>query len=217
MKQDNFDEIINNFLKLANPEHRYSSFDYCYNYFFTVDDLTKDMEKSCLELAFYLTSWGMFRGSSFLLQKSAKHFVKTVEYINSLDKNIWEIDVDKYNYENINKIIEIYNKIDKISVIGWSRSLTLVTKILLGVFGFVPAYDQYFCDTFRTISKGKCGFRSFNKESLTIIKKFYDQNKDKIDSISNKTFTYDFKTRKKTSIKYTKAKIIDMYGFSLSI
>ena len=216
MKQENFDEIINKYLNLANPEHRYSSFDYCYNYFFTVEDLTKDMEKSCFELAFYLASWGMFRGSSFLLQKSARHFVKTIEYVNSLDKNIWEIDVDKYNYENINKIIEIYNKIDKIAVIGWSRSITLVTKILLGVFGFVPAYDQYFCDAFRTLSKGKCGFRSFNKESLNIINDFYNQNNEKIDTISNKTFTYDFLTGEKTNIKYTKAKIIDMYGFSLS-
>jgi hypothetical protein len=86
MKQNDIEEIVGKFISLRNAEHRYSSFDYCYNYFYKNSDLTKDMEKSCFELAFYLASWGMFRGSSFLLQKSAKYFVKTVEYINSLEK-----------------------------------------------------------------------------------------------------------------------------------
>ncbi|EKM28037.1 hypothetical protein VCHENC02_6024, partial [Vibrio harveyi] len=37
-----------------------------------------DMEKSCLALGFYLASWGMFRGSSFMLEKSAKNFENLV-------------------------------------------------------------------------------------------------------------------------------------------
>ena len=69
-------------------DHRFKSFDYCYNYFVTNSDLTLDIEKSCLTLGFYLASWGMFRGSSFLLQKSAKHFQPTIEYIATLDKKI---------------------------------------------------------------------------------------------------------------------------------
>jgi len=216
MKQNNFEETIGKFTKLGIPEHRYSSFDYCYNYFLKENDLTKDMEKSCFELAFYLASWGMFRGSSFLLQKSAKYFIKTIEYVNSLDKELWKIDVNDYNDEIIDKLLEIYNKLDKLVVEGWSRSITLVTKIMLGIFGFVPAYDEYFCKSFRIIANGKCGFRSFNKESLNIIKEFYDLNKNPINKLSNKIFTYDFITGKRTNINYPKAKIIDMYGFIYS-
>jgi hypothetical protein len=204
-------------MNLGKPEHRYSSFDYCYNYFYAIDDLTSDMEKSCFELAFYLASWGMFRGSSFLLQKSAKYFIKTIEYINSVEKKLWKIDVDNYDDIIIDKLIEIYNKLDKLVVEGWSRSITLVTKIMLGVFGFVPAYDEYFCESFRKITKSKCGFRSFNKESLNIIKDFYNCNNVSINKLSNETFTNDFISGNKTSIKYPKAKIIDMYGFTLSL
>ena len=217
MKQDNFEEIVGKYLALGNHEHRYTSFDYCYNYFLTEKDLTKDIEKSCFELAFYLASWGMFRGSSFLLQKSAKYFVKTIEYINELDKNIWSIDVSEYNDSNIEKLIEIYEKLDKLVIEGFSRSITLITKIMLGVFGFVPAYDDYFCKSFREISDGRCGFRKFNKKSLNVIKKFYDTNNKKINELANRTFTFDFISGNKTNIKYPKAKIIDMYGFSLSI
>jgi hypothetical protein len=216
IKQNNIEEFVGKFLSLGKSDHRYASFDYCYNYFYTTTDLTKDMEKSCFELAFYLASWGMFRGSSFLLQKSSKYFIGTIEYLNSLDKKIWEIDVNNYDDMVIDRLIEIYKKLDKLVVEGSSRSITLVTKIMLGVFGFVPAYDKYFCESFRKISNGKCGFRSFNTESLKLIKEFYDANNDSIDKLSNGNFTYDFISGNKTNIKYKKAKIIDMYGFTMS-
>jgi len=62
--------------------------------------------------------------------------------------------------------------------------LTLITKILLGVFGFVPAFDNYFCDTFRNIAVGKCGFRTLNDNSLSFIKSFYQANNESIDNLS---------------------------------
>jgi hypothetical protein len=213
MRQYNIEDVVGNYLDLGKPEHRYSSFDYCYNYFHTDDDLTKDMEKSCFVLSFYLASWGMFRGSSFLLQKSAKYFVKTIEYINSLEKSLWKIDVDNYNDANIDKLIGIYKTLEELVVEGQSRSVTLVTKMMLGIFGFVPAYDDYFCESFRKITK--CGFRAFNKESLKVIENFYICNKEVINKLSKKIFTYDFISGEKTKVNYPKIKIIDMYGFSL--
>lgn len=55
------------------PNQRYSSFDYCYNYFYSfykvnkISELAneKNLQNSCLQLGFYLASWGMFRPSSF--------------------------------------------------------------------------------------------------------------------------------------------------------
>ncbi|MDR2923493.1 MAG: hypothetical protein LBU85_09160 [Treponema sp.] len=216
MKQNNFESIISKYTTDNTPEQRYSSFDYCYNYFFANNNLVKDIEKSCFELAFYLASWGMFRGSSFLLQKSARYFVKTIEYVNSLDKSIWELDVNKYDDINIDKLIEIYRKLEELIIENDNRPITLITKIMLGIFGFVPAYDNYFCKTFKEIAKEKCNFYSFNKTSLKIIKEFYDYNENAINKLSNKIFTYDFLTGKSTNIKYPKAKIIDMYGFAYS-
>lgn len=215
MKEYSIEYIVSEFKTKSAPEDRYTSFDYCYNYFRTTNDLTADIEKSCLTLGFYLASWGMFRGSSFLLQKSVKHFQPTIEYIASLDKLSWAIDVDCYNDENIETIIKIYNDIKHHLIKNGNSDLTLITKILLGVFGFVPAFDDFFCDTFRKIFNGQCGFRRLNSKSLLIIRSFYESNKQMIDKLSHETYTTAFATKQKTLINYPKAKIIDMYGFTI--
>ena len=215
MIRTDIEPTIQEFKSKSNANDRYSSFDYCYNYFLTADDLKKDMEKSCLTLGFYLASWGMFRGSSFILQKSAKYFEPTINYISTLDRSFWKIDVDNYNDQNIESIVTIYKEIKERLILNGNADLTLITKILLGVFGFVPAFDNYFTEVFRRISDGQCGFRRVNKHSLGIIKSFYEGNQSTIDNLSSQTFTTDFITGEKTTINYPKAKIIDMYGFTI--
>lgn len=207
-------EVVNQFLSLRDVNHRYASFDYCFNYFQTTPCYTDDMEKSCMVLGFYLASWGMFRGSSFLLQKSARHFMPFIEYIEALDSSAWGIDADSYNHSTIEQILEIYKKTAEIIIPGKQKVITLTTKILLGIFGFVPAYDSYFCDTFRGLYSGRCAFRRFNKESLFCISDFYQENSTVINALSDKTFTLDFTKGITADIHYSKAKIIDMYGFA---
>lgn len=216
IKQTDIELVIKDFKEKSKPDDRFTSFDYCYNYFRTTNDLTVDIEKSCLVLGFYLASWGMFRGSSFLLQNSVSHFKPTILYINSLDESVWDIDIDNYDDKNIELIINIYMQIKKLLIPNKNTDLTLVTKVLLGVFGFIPAFDKKFCDTFRLIYEGQCGFRRVNKVSLGFILNFYQENKSSIDNLSNNTFTTDFLSGKKTKINYPKAKIIDMYGFNKS-
>lgn len=201
----------------ADLDHRYRSFNYCYNYFYRNKGyLTKDLEKSCLVLGFYLASWGMFRGASFLLQKSARHYQRTIEYIDSLYNKapyLWQIDVDQYS-SNIDSIMCIYEQIKKkLSVPNTKQHSTLATKVMLGIFGFVPAYDRYFRGAFHDIFVPTCGFTKFNEQSLGCIKEFYEANRDVIDRLSSSIHTIDFPTGGKTEIKYPKAKIIDMYGF----
>ncbi len=201
------------------PTDRYSSFDYCYHYFHPSSsrDYLNDIEKSCLVMGFYLASWGMLRGSSFLLNKSAKYYENIIRYISELDKQMWEIDVDKYNEENIDCICSIYKDIKHLIVENGNSHLILVTKIMLGVFGFIPAFDNYFGKSFRSIFEGECGFRSVNKKSLNYIRTFYENNKDEIDNYSNTIHVTDFCTGKESNLNYKKAKIIDMYGFTKSL
>ncbi len=208
--------IINDFQNHNEPTQRYCSFDYCYNYFLSTssEGLIKDIEKSCLVLGFYLASWGMLRASSFLLGKSCKHYQPLIVYISTLERNIWDIDVDNFSEENIETIINIYHEIKGLVINDKNADLTLVTKIMLGVFGFIPAYDRFFQNTFREISKGECGFRAVNKKSLICIQYFYEANKHEIDRLASNIFTTDFLTGEKTKINYPKSKIIDMYGFT---
>jgi hypothetical protein len=84
------------------PTERYASFDYCYNYFQSFREQQnipglaspEQMQTSCLQIAFYLASWGMLRASSFLLRKSAKYYEPLIEGIVQFPQNIWDIDVD---------------------------------------------------------------------------------------------------------------------------
>lgn len=212
-------KVVNTFQKKRDSYGRYASFDYCYNYFHPSNgiNLRFDIEKSCMSLGFYLASWGMFRGSSFILSKSAKNFEPLIEYIEELPNKAWEIDANNFDVENIEFLIEIYNNIKELLIPDKKAHLTLVTKIMLGVFGSVPAYDQFFKKTFGNIFKGKCGFTRFNKSSLKCIAEFYKSNEAVIQNLSNDSKIFEFKSGKTGNLNYTRSKIIDMYGFTKSL
>lgn len=215
-KQDDICEMITIFQADTAPTDRYSSFDFCYHHFHpsTSRNNKDDIEKSCLAIGFYLASWGMLRGSSFLLNKSAKYYEKLVIYLSGLNAGVWEIDVDNYNSENIDLICSIYKEIKELIIENGNQHLTLVTKIMLGVFGFIPAFDNYFSESFRGIFNGECGFRSVNKKSLNCIRIFYENNKEEIDNYSKAIKITEFSGGNKSTLNYKKAKIIDMYGFT---
>jgi hypothetical protein len=61
---------------------RFRSWEYCYKCFHDArNNPDADVDYLCLHLAFYLASWGMYRGSSFLLQKDYKVHKKVVKEI----------------------------------------------------------------------------------------------------------------------------------------
>jgi hypothetical protein len=202
--------------------HRDASFDYCYNYFnlSTKDDISNDLEKGCLVIYYYLASWGMLR-NSFLLNKSWKHFLPLLKYLaekKSEDTRPWSIDVNSYNEENIEILKEVYNDIKKL-VIPFKKEkieythLTLITKIMLGIFGNIPAFDTYFVLSLKTMFPKECGFTVVNEQSLNCIKKFYLANENDINNLSSNKYTIDILSEGTTTLNYTKAKIIDLYGF----
>lgn len=195
------------------PLARYASFDYCFNYFQEkykngkIEEIAypANIQNSCLQLGFYLASWGMYRGSSALLQKSVKVFEPLIKYI-AEDCGVWDIDVDMYNEENIQKLIKCRKKIEERLALNQKNMDTLVTKIMLGVFGNVPAFDQYF------IKGSKLG--AFGEDSLGEISRFYTERKTLIDANAKKITTFEYSVGEKgNGRQYTKAKIIDMIFF----
>jgi len=211
---------IHSFLDEFNEDRdvfdREASYDFCYNYFrnFYEDNCIEkiysldNLEVSCLQLAFYLASWGMYRGSSKLFQKSIKVYEEIIKEI-SKEHSLWEIDVDNYDKNNIYAILKFKIKIEKsLEVYGINASDTLTTKIIMGFFGCVPAFDYYF--------KKGLKVKTLNKNSLTEIKEFYDKNCNVIDLFyGDENFkTFDV-TTKDTRFNYKKAKIIDMIGYIL--
>ena len=197
------------------PKERYSSFDYCFNYFQSFKNKNeiadvKNLEASCLHLGFYLASWGMLRGSSFLLEKSIAYLKDIIIFIANFDKNIWSIDLE-YEKEDIELLLNF--KKELIKKFGNNKnkfSDTLITKIMLGVFGNVPAYDNYF-----KIFLEDNGFdKTFNKKSLSQLNELYKGSRELIYRQAINTKTFNFLLERKSKLSYTRAKIIDMIGFS---
>lgn len=121
-----------------NPHHRYKSWEHCYKYFCLKDP---EPNYACLHLAFYLASWGMYRGSSFLLDRDYQIHLPIVGRLlterNSLQgKGVLEIE------EKTDHIFELIAWIEKQYDVPPTD--TLVTKILLGTLACTPAYDINF-------------------------------------------------------------------------
>jgi hypothetical protein len=195
------------------PTGREASFDFCYNYFQAFRKrnaieaivASENVELSCLQLGFYLASWGMLRGSSPLLGFSSKHYQQLLENLVRFDPAIWAIDVPDYaDPAKVSLLIECGKMIEKDLK---HDSHILRTKVMLGVFGNVPAFDGNFCLPGFGVGKNA----TFCEQTLGNILRFYSANQMEIDS--HKIPTLDFPTGKPTSLLYPRAKIIDMVGY----
>ncbi|MEI7961121.1 MAG: hypothetical protein WCI04_02185 [archaeon] len=218
-----FNKNVAEFYKSINSvsDHRYKSWEHCHNFFLKImgNALTdKDLDLAQLHLAFYLASWGMYRGSSFILQKDYTIFKNTVEII--LDKKyalLWnieknltekskmidlfvelygELDIEFKNiresvkrHPDVNKSKRYLNKIEKISS-------TLITKVILGTIGCIPAYDRYFIEGLKLENIQQ----KFNpNKSFSKMLEIYSANKKEIDTLCNQF------------AGYVPMKILDMY------
>jgi hypothetical protein len=200
---------IAEYLGARSPADRYASFDYCFNYFqaFREERRIRDLaapsalQMSCLQLAFYLASWGMYRGSADLLRRSVRHLVPLVRLIAAAPEAVWHADADDYSGPVRALIIDTAN--DLRGLLSGGMSDTLVTKVMLGVFGCVPAFDT----NFRTGAR----LGGLGHASLEWVGRFYRENAEVIDR--HRVPTIDFDTGLPTTRRYTRAKVIDMVFF----
>lgn len=212
-------ELITKYHSLTtiDPHHRYKSWEHCYNFFkkhaYLLDD-EEVFDRACLHLAFYLASWGMLRGGSFLLQKDYRihnYFLRGVVQ-DSRFKGFLEMNsiLEKENLYEINHLIDATIKAytDNITIVnGQEKRLelsdTLISKILLGVYGNVPAYDRYFKQGLRIHGISQ----QLNRRSLLEIVDFYKCYRDDFDNCIQK-FSKD-------GVDYTPMKLVDMYFWQI--
>ncbi len=190
-------QCINQFynVTLDTPNARFLSWEHCYTMFQVNKNNCdeKNIDFLSLHLAFYLASWGMYRGSSFLLQKDYKIHKPVLQIL--LDEKyipLWNIQVTEIVketnlnlLEDINKKIRNYYASTSPSFNGRTNNATdtLVTKILLGTLGCVPAYDRYYTNTVKkySISNGE-----FNRKSICDLANYYIQNIEKFEEVRYK-------------------------------
>lgn len=191
--------------------NRYASFDYCFNHFQEAREagdtsrLADDdrRQASCLQLGFYLASWGMLRGSSGLLWRSSAGLAPVLKQIASEPTSIWDLDAHSYA-DDADEVYDLSKRVRAgFKDAGVRASDTLVTKTMLGVFGCVPAFDRYFRMGF--------GPATLSPKTLKKIGVFCRENQEEIDVA--RVFTLDFVTEQETKRRYSRAKVIDMVFF----
>lgn len=140
-----------------------------------------NLQASCLQIGFYLASWGMFRNSP-LLDKSSRFYEPLVRSIAAAERSLWTLDVPQYGDESCALIMQRAEDIR--SALFPEASDTLVTKVMLGVFGCVPAFDSYFVRGFR---------HAFGKGSLLRLRAVYEADASSFDACCVPTI--DFTSR----------------------
>jgi hypothetical protein len=206
---DEVEAYISRYLGDRSPAARYSSFDYCFNYFQShsradrVANLagSAELQSACLQLGFYLASWGMYRGSTELLRHSAKSLEPVIQAVVEAPPEIWRLDVDGYDADGIDLVLDVGSRLRK-SFPG-RTSDTLVTKAMLGVFGCVPAFDLFFRQGF--------GVSTFGRKALVRIRDFSRDHAAVIER--NRVPTLDFASGAITERTYPRAKVVDMIFF----
>ena len=170
---------------------RSRSWEHCYRVFRDArTDPSPDCDYLSLHLAFYLASWGMYRGSSFLLQKDYKVLVPIVEEILKPEYDclfglacvsLRESEVQGSLEKLCDDIAEHFGPIrDEVAgrEVVSPVSPVLITKILMGTLGCVPAYDRFFQDGVATY---KVTTREYSLESVRKLAKFYEAHNDRLE------------------------------------
>ena len=157
-------------------------------YFINPLDTYENDDLAALNLGFYLASWGMYRGSTFLLQNDYKIHINVVKYLkqNYKESHIYDFDEIKKIKE---KIFEEYKKVNE----EYKATDTLITKILLGTYACVPAYDRFFIEGFKIIMKKTCGL---NENNIQELNDFYEKNIKEFEEFEK---------------NFPKMKLLDMY------
>ena len=176
-------------------------------------DSSPDYDYLSLYLAFYLASWGMYRGSCFILQKDYKVHTPIVEEILKPEydclfglacADLRESEVQG-SLEKLHKYIAKHFRPIRNEVAGREVaspvSPVLITKILMGTLGCVPAYDRFFVDG---IKKHKVTTQEYSLNSVRRLADFYEAHNDRLEEARRGMRTED--------LTYPQMKLLDM-GF----
>lgn len=198
----------------ANENGRSRSWEHCYRVFRDArTDPSPDYDYLSLHLAFYLASWGMYRGSCFIFQKDYKVHTPIVEKVLKPEYDcLFGLACADVREPEVKLMLDtvsdyIADHFDPIREKIAGREVTtpvspvLITKILMGTLGCVPAYDRFFIDG---IKKHKVTTGEYNLKSVLRLVDFYEAHNDRLEEARRGMQTED--------LAYPQMKLLDM-GF----
>lgn len=190
---------------------RYLSWRHCYCAFMKYRGAEEEeaIDYPALHLGFYLASWGMYRGSSFLLQKDYKVHLPVVRFLaeQRYDSLVCIAAQDLCKEENLRLLEELGERIAecyaKQTPSRWKSENhatdTLVTKILLGTLGCVPAYDRYYKDA---VKREGVSSDCYSSLSIRQVARFYIDHLDTLEALRREIG--------KCGVTYPPMKLMDM-------
>lgn len=222
LSQEKLQRLANSFMdEYCNDENaRFHSYDHAhkafrdglYNDTVSDDELAKD-------LFVFLASWGMCR-NSFLLQKDYKFLIQLIpifrksDYRFLMDVNPFTIDKNKYITGVCALKKELNDKVCKQKYSNYSKktkkteyieigelSDKLIGKILLVVYGCVPAYDRFVKHALGELKISQ----QFNAAGLWQLLDWTNENKDKLTAVAA-----EINTSVKYGVPYSIMKAVDM-------
>ena len=175
----------------ADENGRSRSWEHCYRAFRDArTDPSPDYDHLSLHLAFYLASWGMYRGSCFILQKDYKVHTPIVERILKPEYDcLFGLACADLRKSEVQMMLEtVYGNIaehfgpirDQVAgrAVPSPVSPILITKILMGTLGCVPAYDRFFVDG---IKEHKVTTGEYSLKSVLKLADFYEAHNDRLE------------------------------------
>jgi hypothetical protein len=201
---------------------RLKAWEYLWVYRKTTDDTRELVDKgrielTALQLGFYLANWGMFRGSGHLLYKNYEFFCElSILIFNKIPLKFPDFYKREFlQYADNESAVREFDEVTEFmqNNLDISMTDTLWSKILLGVWGQCPAYDDYFLSGLKEYLRkegGSVKFTEYTKLSGGALKKLAklckENNWDKPDV---NYLTTVLSTDRKEQV-YPLAKIIDM-------
>lgn len=194
-----------------NPYARYLAFDICHSYFQNNKgkaSLPHKKKKSILTLWGFLSAWGMMRRGSFLSQKNP--FILK-DAIGIIDKYAMLFDVDIEDYDEYrDAIIKCFSELS-CSIGQYDNrkpSITLITKIMYGVYSCIPAIDINVSVYLNYINGS---YPTTIQSALDAVKKCYVQNKSLLMPLEISTI--DWKNHPYTRL-FNSVRMVDMMAYT---
>jgi len=201
---------------IAEEHHRYRSWEHCYSYFRRTapGGFAAERHQAALQMAFYLASWGMYRGSSFLLQYAYTVHLGVIDILGeSRFSVLWETEfgASKTDQKLISKILELVDGIRAVyqpfspAADSQQPTDTLITKIILGTFGCLPACDRYFIDGFKSTGNR---YSYLNRKFIERVLRFCQENLPNLRNEQERIMSIN-------GVYYPLMKLVDMYFWQI--
>lgn len=201
----------------SGPFPRAHAWEFLYDYIWSAQgdwtSLTNknNLDKTALQIGFYLANWGMFRGRSFLMYSNLNLFRELAKVLfTGKGQQLHDLSIVDFAprapnlAQNQSLFDSVIQKIEEIAPDNsWSN--TLKSKILMGTWGECPALDTYYTIGLKKIFGQDARYRVVTGEGMTAT---YD-----LIRAAKKFGAFPTQTTREHSLKYPDGELLDMAVF----